>query len=93
MKNDECPPYEVSQRQSKKQRRVSALFKQKRLLAILVKIRGFASRTRVFSSRVNEDENEISRIPLPRQNKLDVLKSRDLAFRLEISKPRVFFGN
>ena len=43
-----------------------------------------------FSSRVNEDENEISRLPLPRQNKLVVLKSRDLVFRLEISKPRVF---
>ena len=56
-----------------------------------VKIRGFASRTRVFSSMVHEDENVISRIPLPRQNKLEALKSRDLVLGLEISKPRVFF--
>ena len=61
------------------------------LNSIPVKIRGFASRTRDFSSKVNEDENEISRIPLPRKNKLEVLKSRVLFFRLEILKFRVFF--
>ena len=50
-----------------------------------------------FSSRVNEIENKISRLKIKSRgllclgrNKLEVLKSRDLVFRFEISKPRDF---
>ena len=59
--------------------------------SIPVKIRGFASRPRDFSSRVNEDENEISRIPLPRQKQTRGIKISRFVFSSRDFKTSSFF--